>query len=239
MKRATLALLLGLLGCRSGACEEFRCPPPLEVLPGGSCFAKPASGAKDVPVAIYLHGMTTDAGWALREGALLAQAARGEVAVLVPLGEKGACFWSPELAHHHCWPTTQRQQPEVRQLVQRLEGDLVEARRRLGGRVRGAPFLVGFSNGGFAAAEIAATTGMPLAGLVVLHAGAREIGWSVPTLLRAATGDEWHHPTMVKLRDRLAAAGTPARWEEREGPHLFTEEDAAAVVAFVRGGAGE
>ena len=240
MMRAMLALLPGLLGLQACACEAPRCPPPLEVLPGGSCFAKPAAGVRDAPIAIYLHGMTTDPQHALREGRLLADAVRGSAAVLVPLGTKGACTWSPDLANHHCWPTTGVDQQEVEKLVGRLRADLAEVQRRTGATQQPAAFLVGFSNGGFGAARIAATTDLPLAGLAILHAGGAasvDTAWRGATLLRAATGDEWHYPSMVELRDRFAAAGTPATWQEREGAHVFSPDDAAAVAAFFLQGA--
>lgn len=214
------------------------CPAPQVRLASGSCLLLPAETNPDLPVAIYLHGMTTRPDTVLAEGRRLADASAGAFAVLVPLGRRGVCSWSDEARRHYCWPTRPESQPAVDALAAQFRADLAEAAERLGSGAARAPVLVGFSNGAFAASALAASTDLDLAGLVVLHGGASyTIGAprAVPTLLRAATGDTWHHPTMRELRASLIAAGWRAAWQERDGEHAFLESDAAAVARFVAG----
>lgn len=178
---------------------------------------------------------STEQVW--REGLQVVEAARGRVAVLVPIGERGACTWNPELARHHCWPTDARLADELDRLADRLQKDVQAVASRLGAQGPLVPHLAGFSNGGFAAAFLAQRRKMDLASLVVLHAGGPvpfAPDADLPILLRAATGDEWHHPTMVDLRDRLIGAGRAPSWQERAGPHVLDPSDATAIVDFVR-----
>lgn len=226
-----------LQGIFNSHCRE-PCPAPFEMLPSGTCLALPEGASADLPVVVYLHGMTSSASWALGEGKKLATKGAGDIVVLAPLGQKGACDWSPDVAEHHCWTQGNRpkDQRALAELVETLRGDLLQVQKAMGRNEPIAPILVGFSNGGFGVAALAFTTDLELGGLVVLHAGTSvpiETKQDVPTLLRAALGDEWHHPTMVTLRDRLAAVGWAATWEEREGAHALDDSDLASIVRFV------
>ncbi len=186
---------------------------------------------------VFLHGMAPSPARILQHTAPLAReaAARG-VAVLAPLGTTGLCDWSEEVKHFLCWPTRAEHDAALATTAERLRRDLHETARLLGRPESLPAVLVGFSNGGFAATHLAIVGDLDLRGLAVLHAGSRlptPRERAVPTLLRAATGDEWHHPTMVALRDKMAEAGWDAVWQEREGPHALTETDVDALLAFV------
>lgn len=216
-------------------CEEV-CPAPFEALPSGTCLALPESHSANLPVVVFLHGMATSASWAVGEGQRLAKQGGDDLVVLAPLGKKGSCDWSPEVAEHHCWPRGSRPQ-DLAELVETLRGDLLHVQKVMGRDDSVSPTLVGFSNGGFAAIALALSTDLEIGGLVVLHGGASvpvESKRDVPTLLRAAKGDEWHNPTMVKLRDRLAGLEWPVTWEEREGAHALDDSDLDSVVRFVK-----
>lgn len=213
------------------------CPAPFETLPGGSCFYAPQAGKPSLPVTIFLHGMTTSALFALSGGQRLAEASGGRFAVLAPLGRQGDCDWSEEVARHHCWPSHPNQEAKLAVLVERLRADLLEIRRRLPNHE--PPVLVGFSNGGAAATLLASHKDLfEWGGLVVLNAGSSAPLEGTPTLrtlLRAARGDRWHHPTMVELRERLEQSGWSPLWEERDGPHALEASDFASVARFVGG----
>lgn len=215
------------------------CPAPFETLASGSCFFAPKGNLPGLPVAIYLHGMTTNAPWALSEGQRLAEASGGAFAVLAPLGRQGDCDWSEEVVGHHCWPSYPKQEAKLAVLVQRLRVDLAEVRGRLPDHP--PPVLVGFSNGGYAATLLASRTDLfAVGGLVVLNAGTSsplEETATLRTLLRAARDDPWHHTTMVTLRERLERFGWSPMWEERDGPHALDASDFASVARFM-GGAG-
>lgn len=219
--------------------DETQCPAPFETLASGSCFFAPRAEAPGLPVAIFLHGMTTSAPFALSEGQRLAEASGGRFAVLAPLGRQGDCDWSEEVAGHLCWPSSPQQEDKLADLVLRLRADLVELGHRLPGHQ--PPILVGFSNGGYAVTLLASRTHLlQIGGLVVLNAGTSsplEETATLRTLLRAARDDPFHHTTMVDLRERLERFGWSPMWEERDGPHALQASDFAAVARFI-GGAG-
>lgn len=224
---------------REEACDATArpaCPEPSQPLPSGTCLVLPEGADPDLPLAIYLHGMSTHPGHALGKGMQFARIAGDRLALLLPLGRRGECAWSPEVERHLCWPAMPDRMEAVDGLLASLQADLEEVRRRLGREEAITPFLVGHSNGGYGAYRIAAGTEMPLAGLAILHAGfssgiQRE--HPVPTLLCAARGDEWHFPAMQALHEHLAAAEWPLEWREREGGHAQTDEDLKTVVDFI------
>lgn len=163
---------IGWRGGRPGGLEEAcdataqpACPEPAHPLPSGACLVLPEHADPALPVAIYLHGMIAHPGFAHGEWMQLARIAGDRLALLLPLGRKGECAWSPEYEEHLCWPTMPQRKAALDALVAELQADLEEVRRRLGREGAITPFLVGYSNGGVGAFQIAASTEMPLAGL--------------------------------------------------------------------------
>jgi poly(3-hydroxybutyrate) depolymerase len=229
-------------GCHetSAGCqvESAACPEPFQPLASGTCIAVPPQVDDDTPVVVFLHGMTPSPEVALDHERELGRSAAGAgVVVVAPLGTVGLCGWSPEAAKSWCWPSHPKQLPETHALAIRLREDLKQVAHLLGRRGDVRPVLAGFSNGGFGAALLVASGEFEPAGLAVLHAGG-PYRWEpknpLPTLLRTATGDQWHHSTMVALRDQLTSVGWNAEWQERDGGHELTASDVAALVAFAK-----
>lgn len=216
------------------------CPEPLEWLESGSCLAIPEDAGPETQVLVYLHGMTASPEMARGSAGILGRAAaESGLAVLAPLGALGACNWSPEARQAWCWPSADDQLEEADRAMESIDEELEMIRERLGAQAPLQPVLVGYSNGGFMAMRFAARHQERWSRLVILHAGARPgsplpAAPELPTLLRAASGDKWHHPSMEKLRDALQAQGWSPLWSVREGEHRFTEGDADAIVDFLR-----
>jgi predicted esterase len=197
----------------------------------------PPKVTDDTPVFIFLHGMAPNPEVALGNAKELGlSATEAGIVVVAPLGTVGLCGWSPDAAKSWCWPGHPMQGPETHVLAERLRMDLKEVAQRLG-RNDVQPVLAGFSNGGFGAALLVSSGEFEPAGLAVLHAGG-PYRWEpknpLPTLLRTATGDQWHHSTMVALRDQLTSVGWNAEWQERDGGHELTASDVAAIIAFTK-----
>jgi len=214
------------------------CPEPLESLESGSCLAMPEDATAETPVIVYLHGMTSSPEMARISAGILGQASVANgIAMLAPLGAKGNCRWKPEVVEYWCWPGDVDQGEGVDRFLDVLDTDLRLVQRRLGQAHPIRPVLVGYSNGGFMAMRLVSRSAAPYSSLVIVHAGEpRAYSYPaspLPTLLRTATGDAWHFPTMEKLRDALAARDWPITWSVREGEHRFTESDAEAIVDFL------
>lgn len=223
--------------CAEDARGPIACPAPAIRLPSGTCLFLPGRAASDVPVAIYLHGMTEFPSLARLEGLRFVQAAGDRIAVLLPLGTRGECAWSQENERQLCWPTMPDRVDAVQALAASLRDDLEAARARLGRDEEISSFLVGFSNGAYGVDRIAGITEMPIAGLAILHGGGERLpgrdGGAVPIFLCAARDDRWHFSTMETLRAELDAAGWPVEWREHEGGHALAEDDPEEVVDFI------
>lgn len=226
--------------------EDHGCPAPLLATESGTCFAAPSLVSPTTPVLIFLHGMSPNADFAIRHAVPLALAGRDAgVVTLLPLGRKGACNWSEAVRENHCWPTTPDAADEAVDWRVRLEKDIAFVGSCLGDEKLGPTFLAGHSNGGIGALQVFADGALPLRGLAVLHGGAPVV-LRLPTigpsgelpsppalLLRAALGDEWHHPTMVRLRDLFEDHGWAFEWQERSGGHAVDESDFESLLDFL------
>jgi predicted esterase len=163
--------------------------------------------------------------------------ARG-FALLVPRGRLGLCDWKPEFLNWYCWPSTPRTaalasdiaqswQPLWQALAERL-GKRDQPRRR---------FVIGYSNGGFFAALLAARGDVDFGAYAIAHAGAVEPSWfdpehPAPMLLIAAEGDAGQAPLMEDLHQRLREAGWPHEYRIREGGHALTAGDIEDALGF-------
>lgn len=164
-----------------------------------------------------------------------AATARG-FAVLAPRGKLGLCDWSTELAGWRCWPNTARQKPRAGELLVELGAHYRHTRARLHSR-KVHPFVLGFSNGGFFAALIAAETKLDARGFAIAHGGPVEPASfdparAVPTLLIAADGDRWQRPKMDTLHTLLDQAGWKHTYQTRGGEHALLDQDIQAALDF-------
>jgi predicted esterase len=235
----------GLFGCAhrepASTASGTLCGEGLEPL-GEACLALPPGAPSDVPVVLYLHGMfpsdyPQQSLIAQRELATMATA-RG-FALLVPRGRLGLCDWKPELLNWYCWPSTMRTAQLAPEIVQgwtplwkalddRLGGSADRPRKR---------FVLGYSNGGFFAALLAARGDLPFDAYAIAHGGAVEPCWfdpsrPAPMLLLSAEGDQWQAPLMAELHERLDEASWPNEHRIRQGGHALTAGDIEDALGF-------
>lgn len=219
-----LALLL--------AAAPMQCPAGLKVLED-ACVVVPKAPAAFV---IYFHGMlpgTTD--WSrVRELSLLAaEAKKRDVLLVAPRGEQGLCAWADDVKQHWCWPSDRSQLKAVGRMLERV-GALLP---KLGVKLP-APVFAGFSNGGYFTTLLMTETQAKASGYVVLHAGPVNgqtfpLERAKPSLLLAASKDEYQLPGMKRLEVMLDEAKWPAvALSVREGVHEVTAEDAKALIDF-------
>jgi len=205
---------------------------------GEACFAAPRGADETTPVVIYLHGMfpsdyPEQSLQAQRELAAVTTA-RG-FALLVPRGRLGLCDFRPELRRWYCWPSTARAAPLAGEIALEWEplwralddrlGKPDKPRRR---------FVLGYSNGGFFAALLAARGDVPFDGYAIAHAGPVEPAWfdpagPAPVLLLSAEGQS---PLMESLHARLGEAGWAHEYRVRPGPNALTDRDIEDALAF-------
>lgn len=210
---------------------------------GEVCLALPGGAGSDTPVVLYLHGMfpsdfTQQSLQAQRELAQMA-AARG-FALLVPRGRLGLCDWKREFLSWYCWPSTARTAPMAAEIAASWAPLWKGLDDKLGapsgdkGRRR---FLLGYSNGGFFGALLAARGDVPFDAFAIAHAGPVEPSWfdpsrPVPMLLLSAEADAWQAPLMEELHARLYEAGWPHEYRIRPGGHALTAGDIEDALTF-------
>ncbi len=241
-----LALVFGLVwGCRhrpsASTASGTLCGEGLTAL-GEACLALPPDASADTPVVLYLHGMFPSD---FPQQSLVAQqelaqmaAARG-FALLVPRGRLGLCDWKPEFLNWYCWPSTARTAPMAGEIAASWEPLWQGLDDRLGTR-KDHPrkrFALGYSNGGFFAALLAARGDVAFDAYAITHAGPVEPCWfdplkPVPVLLLAAEGDKFQAPLMEELHERLFEAGWPHDYRIRPGSHALTEGDIEDALSF-------
>lgn len=225
---------------KSATATQASCPSAYEELGNGDCLARPTEFKDSRRLIVYFHGMLKPSSVAasaeLSELASLANS-RG-YAVIAMLGEAGLCDWSSESKEHLCFPSGRGQLPRAGEFLQRRFGVALEsASRRLGTRIP-APFLMGFSNGGFFVSLLAAETKVHAAGYAVLHGGIPsgvstfDGSRSRATLLIAAAEDKWQLPKMQALSKAMSKAGWSNELRVRQGFHALQREDVEAVLEF-------
>lgn len=240
LRDAACVVAAGLLS----ACVSAPAPRPLSPsncaqgyreLSSGACLSAPALTGKPVPVVMFFHGMYPDAHpeqeLAL-EARLAERALARGFAVLIHRGEKGLCNWSADLADWRCWPSMGKQKPEAGRLLLSFGEDL----RNVGLR-RSGLYALGFSNGGFFTAMLAAESRSLFSAYAVLHGGLVEPSTfgadrAVATLLVAAEGDANQRPRMEALRERMTEGGWAPRYLLRPGGHELTDEDIDRALDF-------
>jgi poly(3-hydroxybutyrate) depolymerase len=216
--------------------SESWCPDGFEVGPQDTCFAVPERTTKETPVLVYLHGMFrghgSDDEWRLVRGAV----ARG-FAVVVPRGKRGACAWKAELADHFCWPGEPEDVHAFKSVVAEWERVLwqVDAILEAGSHKR---YVLGFSNGGFFAAYIAAHGLFPAAAIAIVNAGplgAADTPQTMPpVLLLRADGDAGSQNSMSELRTSFEQRNWPHAYCTRAGSHALASEDVETALRFFR-----
>ena len=220
---------------------SFPFPKDYVALGDDAAMAVPRSlPAGPVRVVAYFHGMLPESAAQAPELSRMARAASARGLVVLALrGEQGLCDWSAEVRRHWCWPNGKRQLPQVGAVLQRLSAALDRAGAKLG-RPLEAPFVAGFSNGGFLAGLLLSDSPLRPRAVAIAHGGLVdgqrfEQAPAVPVLLLSATGDVFHGPRMAQLDQALRQAGRPARVVVREGAHELTADDARAMVDFFAG----
>jgi predicted esterase len=101
-------------------------------------------------------------------------------------------------------------------------------------------FILGYSNGGFFAALLAARGDLLVDAYAIVHAGPVEPSWfdpehPVPMLLLSAEGDIWQAPLMEELHHLLFEAGWPHEYRIRRGGHALTAGDIEDALGFFGG----
>ncbi len=217
-----------------------RCPPSYTAIGSDACLARPAEFKDPRRIIVFFHGMMRpEAISSAAELIELASMATGRgYAVLAMLGEPGLCDWSPEFKSHLCFPSAKSQLPQFGQFLKvKLAVALRGARRSLSADLT-APFLLGFSNGGFFVSMLAAESQWKVAGYAVLHGGLPQ-GLTQfdktrarPTLLIAASEDPWQLPKMQALSKAMSQSDWPNELRVRAGGHGLQHEDAKAALDF-------
>ena len=216
--------------------SESWCPDGFEVGPNDTCFAVPETPAKDTPVLIYLHGMYTGHGSPEEWNLVKSATARG-FAVVIPRGKRGLCAWKAELKDHFCWPQETDDPQAFKNVIAEWERVLwqVDAILEAGTHKR---YVLGFSNGGFFAAYIAAHGLFPAHAYSIVNGGplepAQKSAKAVPVMLVAAQDDPAQAAKMKELHDGLAKAGQTHAFCTRPGPHPLAREDIEASVRFFK-----
>lgn len=210
------------------------CAEGLQPIAGGGCFAAATKPASPPRLLVYLHGMYAPqyAGEELDRQSRVAKAATALGFSVVALrGHQGQCA-RPEVADYWCWPSNDRSADAGPAYVDAWSTALASADGDAG---RGKRYLLGFSNGGYFAALIAARSLMTLDGVAVAHAGIVEPFLSsapkTPLLLLTADGD----PSvfgMMQLDNDLSAAKWPHAIVTRDGGHQLTDGDITFALTF-------
>ena len=155
--------------------EESFCPAPFFALPG-ACAYVPESLGSPPSLLYYAHGMFAEGARPDRE--LETVRAAADVygfAVLAPWGRKGLCTWSDDVKTSICWPT---KRDAVDLYARDILGGWILAERSLVQSI-GIRFsrhdALGFSNGGYFLAYVAADGLLTLDGAAIIGAGRTDV----------------------------------------------------------------
>lgn len=214
------------------------CAEGLAAVPGGGCYAAPAArtAGKALPLVLFLHGRyAPDAVDKMME--TQARVARIALAhghaVLALQGRQGECT-DPSLATWWCWPSNERNAQDGPAFVQRFGRAIAEAEKRGG---KGRRVLLGFSNGAYFAALIAATGVRYFDAVAVAHGGPGGAGnvaprdAMVPMLLLSSDGDP-ANTDMVRLQGALTAVRWPFVGVSTNGGHFLSNWDIDTALTF-------
>ncbi len=208
------------------------CAPGLEAIPGGGCFANAGEGS---PLLVYLHGLYAPATLPEemeRQTRVAKRATAAGVSVLALRGEAGLC--GPSLPDTFCWPSNAKNGGESSRIVGAWDDAIGEAKDR---GASGHSYLLGFSNGGYFAALIAATSARYFDAVAVAHGGPGGAGNvaprdpMTPMLLLSADADP-ANTDMVRLQGALAAAKWPFVAASTAGGHFLSNWDIDTALAF-------
>jgi len=158
-------------------------------------------------------------------------------AVVVPRGKRGLCAWKAELMDHFCWPQETEDPQAYKNVVAEWDRVLwqVDAIMEGGTHKR---YVLGFSNGGYFAAYLAAHGMFPAQAYAVVNGG--PVGPPVkpakapPVLLQSADGDPEQAPKMKELHEGLAKVGWLHAFCTRPGAHALAAQDVDAAVRFFK-----
>ena len=210
------------------------CTEAFEPIPGDGCLALPSSG-RPSPLVVYLHGRYSrdaDTEETDRRRRLATRATARGFAVLALRGALGTCS-APELATWFCWPSNAKNADSALRFVEDWKTALETAQQRAGSPTR---FILGFSNGGYFAAMIAARNLLPASAFVVAHGGPVEPmsprGGRPPMLLLSAD-DDVAQDDMIRLDEELVQENWAHDSYARSGPHGLTNEDIDAALTFL------
>jgi len=211
------------------------CAEGLVPINGGGCFAAPASGAKDAPLIVYLHGIYdkgADADELDRQRRVAALARQRGFAVLALRGLEGGCSTEAELATKFCWPSNERTAARGPETVEAWKPSL----RAAAGRGAGGPrYVLGFSNGGFFAGLLAVRGWFDAKAFAIGNAGPVEpvhaLGAKAPLLLMSADEDP-SQEGMMRFDDELTREGWLHENYSRAGTHALTDDEIEAALTF-------
>jgi dienelactone hydrolase len=213
------------------------CAPGLEAIPGGGCFAAPATareGNRPRPLVIYLHGIFDPAAASeelSRQARVADRALSLGFAVLALHGHVGQCS-APEYATRVCWPSNERNEGAGPSYVAEWKAPLAVAKQRGAG---GRRYVLGFSNGGYFAGLLAERAWFDAGAFVIARAGpvepVRPTGWKAPLLLTLSDGDP-SRDEMVKLDEELARGDWAHERFVAKGGHALPDGDIDAAMAF-------
>jgi len=212
------------------------CPDGFEVGPQDTCFAVPETTTKDTPVIVYLHGMYAGHGSA-EEWSLVRSVVANGFAVVVPRGKRGLCAWKEELKDHFCWP----QEVDDPAAFKHVVADWDRVLWQVDSIMEGGPhkrYVLGYSNGGFFAAYLAAHSVFPAQAYAIVNGGplgpTTKPAKSTPVLLVSSDGDPDQGPRMKELHSSLAKVGWSHAFCTHPGAHPLTSQDIDASIKFFK-----
>jgi poly(3-hydroxybutyrate) depolymerase len=216
------------------------CPDGFEVGPPDtdSCFAMPATTDKNTPVLVYLHGMYKDHG-SPQEWSVVHSASDRGFAVIIPRGKRGQCAWKAELKDQYCWPQEAEDPQSFKQIVAEWDKvlwqvDAIMDEKDLKPHKR---YVLGFSNGGFFAGQLAMHGYFDARAYAIVNAGSLEAPPKPPAkapaiMLVSAQDDAEQAPKMKELHDGLSKSGWTHAYCSRAGTHQLSTDDVDAALRF-------
>jgi predicted esterase len=213
---------------------EAPCADGLTPIAGGGCFAAPIAPVGPVTLLVYLHGRyspKTLADELDRQHRVARLATSKGFAVLALRGVQGECTQA-ELADHWCWPSNPRNADHGVAFVARFEPAVREARGRIGA---GPSVLLGFSNGAYFAALIAARALFPFDAVAIAHGGPvapTHPAGATPPLLLITADDDPSDPEMQELDAELTHEHWLHEYVARDGGHALPDWDIATALTF-------